>query len=195
MSILFRKWFSLPLSHRLILARIGRGQNAVDVGANAGYYSQFLSVLGANVIAYEPICEPKYIKGVRWRRVAVGSSSDTIQVAVGKDARQSSVTGEVLGGIAYIKQVQQVALDDEALPRPISLIKTDTQGMDMEVLLGAKNILREDNPLVLTECSFDLLKKRGYSAGAMIDFMIDLGYTFRVVSREEWGVDLLFEPA
>ena len=42
--------------------------------------------------------------------------------------------------------------------RPIKAIKIDAEGMDVDVLLGAENILREDRPAVIFEWNPEAMK-------------------------------------
>ena len=68
---------------------------------------------------------------------------------------------------------------DDMIPKamPILLFKTDTQGFELDVLRGAKELLSQGNVLFLMiEFSYGLLHRAGTQPSDLLDFVYDLGY-------------------
>jgi FkbM family methyltransferase len=175
------------------MLRLKRRSLVVDVGANRGYYTAFLSAIGMKVIAYEPLGFLYKWKNVEKRTAVVGNVNGKIVFNVGNDSSHSSVTDIVPCGVSHCMTVKSVRLDDETFPERVAFLKIDAQGLDHEVLLGAEKLLKKDKPVVLVECFPDGLAERGYTQKSMTDFMARLGYRFKITNQHSNGMDLLFQ--
>jgi hypothetical protein len=73
--------------------------------------------------------------------------------------------------------VPLVSLDALELRRPVRFIKMDVEGAEPQVLRGAARILREDQPLILSELHPTQLERAsGATAGEFLAQVAALGY-------------------
>ena len=128
----------------------------LDVGANIGnhtvYFAKYLKYI--QIIAFEPIEEnfklldlnTLDIPRLRLRNEAVGDG--TLDVMMKKEpenmgACEVTPTGDI--------KAHQVRLDDLFVIPRVSLIKIDVEWYEPFVLMGAKDLIASDRPLILIE--------------------------------------------
>ncbi len=152
-----------------------QGWIIVDVGANAGLFSVYTALRGADVYAFEP-------NPACYRRLAKTITANGLQGKIKTFnyalARQSG-TGTMIipGGYTpggYIVPTHDGAASDQAVTFPITsldqiiptlgishidLLKIDTEGAEAEVLAGAKQSLEQVERVVLEYHSRDLLEQ------------------------------------
>jgi FkbM family methyltransferase len=154
----------------------------LDVGANIGYYSLYLLPKVSAVYSFEP--DPRARKSLEVNASgkpkitvvpsAIGAkkgealfvldeSSETSHLATASEKNQNMIKVDVTTIDAFVTE------------RGISVecIKVDAEGLDLEVLAGAINVLIGQQPLVLTEARpdaalFALIEKAGYRVFAFI---------------------------
>ena len=66
----------------------------------------------------------------------------TLYTGAKEKADLELISDSTLGGEA----IQVVALDEYLKDKPVTLIKADIQGMEMDLIEGAKNIIKNQNP-------------------------------------------------
>lgn len=145
------------------------GDTAIDVGANYGLFTLALAqIVGKRgvVIALEPNpalhpyldrLDKDHTLPVIVLGNAVGRSVS--MGGIRTDPRGSGGTQVLVGDFEDLTTAYIKPLDD--LPkasRPIKAIKIDAEGMDVDVLLGAEKILREDRPAVIFEWNPEAMK-------------------------------------
>lgn len=154
------------------------GDTAIDVGANYGLFTLALAqIVGKDgkIFAFEPNPDllPYFYKTIegcdakQWAAVhhAVGRASGVGVLRL--DERGSGgtqvITASPTGGLRYFSAIEIVSLDEDIreFNRPIKAIKIDAEGMDVDVLLGAEKILREDRPAVIFEWNPEAMKTLG----------------------------------
>jgi len=86
----------------------------------------------------------------------------------------------VHGGLSRPAEVAPVVTIDEfcqdnAIER-VDLIKTDTDGHELDVLQGARETLRDRRPVVVFELGDYLLRERGQHFGQFLDLFEPIGY-------------------
>lgn len=178
------------------VANIDAARDAIDVGANAGFYTNLMArqLIRGRVLAVEPAANALTKLRSNLKRNGIdartlvfeGVASDregtrTLKVVVGKEEYSS------VGALAHpsivneqfaTMDVQSTTLD--ALVREHGLdpgfIKIDVEGAEHEVLRGGEQTLRKHRPVVLSELSARLLANNGTSAPAVIEYMQSLGY-------------------
>jgi FkbM family methyltransferase len=177
---------------RLIMSECRDGDTCIDVGANFGYLTLVMafSVTGqGRVLSFEPI--PHIFNTLKINVASNGLDQicRLYPMAVG-----SSSGGHLLlkryGDDLY--KVPIVALDEivggEKLAN-IRLIKVDVDGGDLQVLLGAQNIIRQFYPLLIVEISenqheiYQLIKDFGYQ------YITDM--QGREVNPDKWPPNLI----
>jgi FkbM family methyltransferase len=89
-------------------------------------------------------------------------------------------------GIVDDKQFSFITLDTFVKTNnlKVDLIKIDVDSYDYEVLLGSKQVLMEQNPLVLVELNH-ALGKRNHHVQEALNFMDEIGYKLKFVLDNE----------
>lgn len=162
---------------------VPRDRVAVDVGANRGVYSYFLSKLAERVIAYEAIpamadfLECAGLANVEVRRLAVCDRREMLKFSVPIDPSgavqfNGGQLGEDIGCEAETLEVQGVRLDDEELG-DVGFLKIDVEGHEEAVLRGARETLARCSPVVMLEI-LGLASGDGHSP--IFDLMDEMGY-------------------
>jgi FkbM family methyltransferase len=171
------------------------GDTVLDVGANIGLFTdRFSRLVGPDgrVIAFEP--HPAYARDLS--RIASTRGNVTLIAAAVSDApgtAQLSVPGmsagpnRTMGSLqprpnsehGELIEVPTTTLDAEtASATRVRLLKLDVEGHEHEALLGARQLLRREHPVILLEAeqrhrqtpvaeTFELLDGLGY-AGQML---------------------------
>jgi FkbM family methyltransferase len=174
-----------------ILGRlIPQGAVVADVGANVGVYTHALALaVGAKgkVYSFEPVGHNYAILTALTRRTRLFNVVP-INAAVGSKAAETEMlipdmegfTGyywahvAIPGEAGRRERVRVVRLDDmlrDGVLSGLHFIKCDVEGGELEVLLGAQEILRNHKPGCLIEVSkptsarvFELFHQNGYRA-------------------------------
>lgn len=66
----------------------------------------------------------------------------------------------------------------------VDLIKIDTEGYEMKVLLGGHNTLRKYSPILFIELDDQNLREQGNSAKELISFLTDLNYRITIAGDD-----------
>jgi FkbM family methyltransferase len=137
------------------------GAVVVDVGANIGIYSEFLSsCVGPTglVHSFEPspdsfkrLCAAtRDLSNVRVSQAAVGEHSGEARLYISDKLNVDHRTYEVGGESRRALPVEIVALDDYFKPgQRVDLIKMDVQGHELHALRGARRVLQENPEIKL----------------------------------------------
>jgi FkbM family methyltransferase len=169
---------------RLIHSLADRSRLAVDVGAHLGDYTFFMRRYSSGCVAFE--CNPvlvgrlrrRFGQSVEIRSEAVSDREGTAELRIPQSdnglGRATIETRNALGEFSLVDSVtvRTVSLD-EAIGRPVGLIKVDVEGHEMAVLQGAARILADDRPNLLLE-----VEERHVPGcvAEVFDFLGDLGY-------------------
>ncbi|PKF62535.1 hypothetical protein CW745_03665 [Psychromonas sp. psych-6C06] len=163
-------------------SRLSEGDNVIDVGANVGNHTLYLaSVVKCNVHAFEPnksLCEAMEVSRTENRLENKVTIHDCALGAKEEKACFEAINNDNLGGQsieitdeADIETFDVKALDSFDWKAPISLIKIDVEGFELEVLKGGKALILRDKPDIYIECLSEtdfttisnLLTEFGYS--------------------------------
>lgn len=152
------------------LACIQPGQTAIDIGAHKAAFTYWMwRAVGRTgfVWAFEPqsalaaICQrfADTVQNVAVEQMALSDQKGTGVLKIAKDDLSCGSLVEPEGpGEVTLEEVPKIALDDFLLDhdakRPVSFIKCDVEGHELEALKGCGNILSQDRPVVMLE-SFD----------------------------------------
>ena len=202
----FREWVNWD--KRVYLSFVRRGDITLDVGANVGAHTVFLShLVGASgrVIAFEPL--PSNIAALKdtARRRARHTNISIVPVAVGDSLREGAATLKVPGndhtqaslavqssgswekGAVTEIEVPLISLDANTEVQGLShmeLVKIDVEGAELNVLRGASRTLSHHLPLIYCEAYERWQMSFGYGPADLIEFTRSLGYSgARVFSR------------
>lgn len=194
------------------------GDTAIDVGAHIGFFTvQMAAVVGSRgcVYAFEPfdanadllersIAENLFADRVRFTRAAVGASTGTATLTFPRETLNSGGAYLLPPGSTPLtgnleKEVSLIALDDLLLGRPapgeprrpVRFIKMDVEGAEPQVIRGARRILREDRPMILSELHPTQLERAsGSTADAFLAELGDAGYRAHRLERGAIGPPL-----
>jgi FkbM family methyltransferase len=177
-------------------AHLDPSRDAIDVGANVGFYTTLLArkLAARRVLAIEPTrnalvkLHGNLARNAVEDRVIVfeGVASDRegtleINTVAGKEEYSSlgalshpSVDGEE----RRTERVASATIDGLVLRHGLvpGFIKIDVEGAEHRVLSGATETLRAHRPVVLSELSASLLRRNGSSAAEVVAYMRRLGY-------------------
>jgi FkbM family methyltransferase len=189
-----------------VVGRLGRGDWAIDVGANIGVItSQLCSTTGGGgrVWALEPVPDNIERLGFLKQRnglaqlevfpVAAGAEEGSVDLGMPPPGRSGwgSITKSWDVATRFSVRVRPLdALVDEAGDdQRVRFVKIDVEGFEPEVVAGAAGVLGEHRPLVFCEFNDVLLRDRGTSSSELLAVFDDLGY--RPVEPSEATADLL----
>jgi FkbM family methyltransferase len=169
-------------------------KTCVDAGANRGTYTYFLSKLAKHVYAYEPNPAMRWIlqrsvgKNVSISNIALSDHNGEANFAVPKSkvkCHNNAGSLEVAlltesSEALVLLPVQTARLDDQGVSN-VGFIKIDVEGHEREVLIGARQVIARDHPVLLIEMMESLAP--GESSGN-IAFVEQLGYqSFLLVGK------------
>lgn len=150
------------LRDRLLDLRASRTQVAIDVGANIGNHSLFLSDLFARIIAFEPNPLARAILQIN---LEMNGASNVEVRSIGLSDRAGKATLSFdlgnLGGASVVgvrsgsggrREIELAVGDDVIDPSAaVGLIKVDVEGAEEAVLKGLERTLRTHRPIVMIE--------------------------------------------
>ena len=159
------------------------GGLAIDVGANKGLYTYFLSKLADRVEAYEPnpVLAAKLSAcnlpntNVHAKAVSTKPGEAVLNIPLspkGKHRANVASLNSVDGDADKIK-VPVAAIDAEGFS-DVRFIKIDVEGHELAVLQGAEETITRDRPIILLEINDGVDSPDGQ---AVIGFMLARGYT------------------
>ena len=176
------------------------GSCVIDIGANVGFFTRgFARATGKDgvVLAFEPQTVPRSIlttasffkrnQNIHILPFALGELAGlmTLHIPfkpkgdVGINLAHGGNPEEMEQHFKLKQETVPVARLDDVLARydfgPISMIKIDVEGAELNVLRGAEQTLRTHKPVIV--CEIDGREHRfGESAEALVSFLAELGY-------------------
>lgn len=154
------------------------GQTVVDIGANIGIFTVTMaSLIGptGKLYAFEPLDAQAELLV---RSIAENSFEDRIvleRAAVSDKAGSGkliSASNTINAGGAYLNDSEEplpgghqadvvnlITLDDYPMRRPVHFIKIDVEGAEPLAFRGAKRILKEDRPVIISEVHPEQLRR------------------------------------
>ena len=206
------EWMTLPLTSQFateayitganvdwgseaLFASMIRGTGAfLDVGANIGYYSLYMAPKVPAVYSFEPDPRARHLLEANvWhnRKIAVipcavGLRPGRMAFAMANSSETSRLRGAKEQPTGTEIQVEVVSVDTFVLERGIQVegIKIDAEGHDFEVIEGSERVLRDQQPLVLSEVT---------QSDALFDLLNHLNYRVFAFVRDHQTRDLTFQ--
>ena len=170
--------YPLPI---ILATIIKKGDIVVDVGANQGQYTIFLSKLvgkKGQVYAFEP--DPRNFSILKHRtrklnnvileRKAVGDKKSKVKFYLDKFMGRSTIHKDATASpIAYIK-ADMISLDDyfQGFKRDIALVKIDVEGSEPLVVNGMKDLIKIVKVLIFEFWPFGL-KAAGFEPSSLLE--------------------------
>jgi FkbM family methyltransferase len=168
MEIYYRGVYELGTIH-FLQSHLKKGNHFVDIGANIG----FLSLAAANLVdkkgkvfAFEPVKSTFQIleENIKLNHstnlilypFAVGKDNRTVKIKIkdGNKGRASIVDySDKEGELVEIRK-----LDDVLKNQKVDCIKIDVEGHELDVLIGASEIIKSQRPILIIEYSLGTSK-------------------------------------
>jgi FkbM family methyltransferase len=195
-----------PASMIAVQRLLAPGGVLFDVGANVGLYTLLGSrCVGAagHVYSFEPSSRERTTldanlglngcRNVTTSAAAVGArtGSARLRIAAGQHRGQNTLSPAFAYpgvGLEREEEVEMVSLDQfTQIPgvRQPSVIKIDAEGNDLDVLRGARSVLRDAMPVVMVEVNDTLLQASGASRADVEAFLLDVGYELFRISEDD----------
>ncbi|MGK0297222.1 MAG: FkbM family methyltransferase [Gammaproteobacteria bacterium] len=172
---------------------IDKNKDAIDVGANTGLYTYFLSNLAKNVYAFEPhtnlatFLDKATKKNVTVINKALSNTQAILPFYIPvtgtrKHLNIASLNENIKNNYQCVTEKIQTITLDELRYKNIGFIKIDVEGHELLVLKGAINTIKDQKPTILIEI-LDI--KDNPELHPTIKFLIPLGYEIFVMQNEQ----------
>ena len=145
---------------KLIKSLVNKDRDSIDIGANLGLFTYFMSRASKHVFAFEPNPYPlgnlKSLvdKNVTILPIALGNSDGPIKIKIPHHENGWSSNGASLSPRSEepgeLIEIQCRKLDSLNINN-IGLIKIDVEGFEIEVLKGAKETILRNKPTMIIE--------------------------------------------
>jgi len=157
---------------------------AIDVGANIGNHSVYFSKFFSKVISIEPNpfsfellklnAQLAIQKNIECLNIGASDTKGNLIYSYADSANSGSVFLSPSNNSENNKNIVKVdSLDNIFINEKISLIKIDVEGMELQVINGALEIIKKQMPFILFEQSKTNFKNK---SSPVIDKLYDLGY-------------------
>jgi FkbM family methyltransferase len=179
------------------------GMTVIDVGANIGYYTMLAAGLTGDTGKVYSI-EPEQGNMDTLMENVMLNGYQNVTLILGAAGNRNGITDLYVSGIS--SGSHSVAVDradgghkvkvpiftlDNILPQgtPVHLVKSDTEGNDMDVMRGARRVIRENRNIVWTmEVWPSGLSKINESVDSLFALVRANGFTRAVMMDERGGV-------
>ncbi len=135
---------------------------SIDIGANTGLYTHFLSKISREVYAFEPhkilagFLEKAAASNVRVINCGVSDSCGiktfyTPLINGEKSLNIASIEKENVAEFEYVEDTLETKTIDHFNLKDVGFVKIDVEGHEMEVLNGAEKTIKACHPIMLIE--------------------------------------------
>jgi FkbM family methyltransferase len=189
------KTYADRAERQLLRKILFQGAVAVDVGANIGIYSEFLSrYVGPTglVHCFEPSPDnfrrlsaaTRDLSNIRLAQAAVGERSGECKLYISDKLNVDHRAYKADGDSRRAVPIEMVALDDYFKPgQRVDLIKMDIQGYELHALRGAQRLLQENAEInLLLEFWPAGLEQAGVSWEGLVEMLQELNMNLTLVS-------------
>lgn len=152
--------------------------NFIDIGANIGNHSIFMSYYFDQVFAFEPLAQNyRYLQfnaelrpNIKTFQTGLGSSNTVVTMKSCPGNRGKS--GQFVGDATWVHEDVQIQKFDQIdkVGSP-SVVKIDVEGAELSVLQGMAACLESDQPLLMIETDFSTQPE-------LVEFLRQKNYTY-----------------
>jgi len=191
-----------PTKQRFLADRCRPGSTVIDLGAHLGLYTVLMSrYVGANgrVVAFEPAPATRRelrrtirinrLANVEIRDEAVSGASGVASLYDTGDPASNANSLTPIHGARSQVPICTATLDDLAFVEPVSCVKMDIEGAEVDALCGALALLERDRPALAMEIHPVQLGLVGREPVEIWDLLHAIGYVLmegaRRLSRSE----------
>ena len=165
-----------------------KNRRFLDIGGHIGTYCIPLSVLYSEVFSYEPNPDTfcllnknilmNNIKNVHIFNCAVGSHGENVNIM-----RHGNNSGCFTTYKDKVGSIKSIILDD-IYKDDIDFIKIDVEGSELDVLIGAADILKTSSPLLSIEINGLCEKLHGSNKKDIFTFLHNMDYDLYCQSND-----------
>ncbi len=182
-----------PAQTRIYRKLVDSGDTVFDIGANFGWFTLQLGLIGCRVHAFEPLpsmfgtleknVKLNHLEGnIRLQNLALGRQEGRIVIFTFRGLLDAQGSATDLGRSDAEPHVCPVStLDDyvhESGVSRITFLKCDVEGHEQEVFQGGATVLsRSDSPIIGFEINTTCLEHRGVTPGEVQSTLQRFGYT------------------
>ena len=201
---LIRRGYWEKLETRVFIELLAPGALIVDAGANFGHYALTAANhvgAGGLVLAFEPHA-PTFALLTENAALQPHANLRPIQAGLGAEAGTLPIYEDEAnpGGHSFLdwnrrgdaggsETVPVCALDDvleeQAPGRPLSILKIDVQGLEMDVLRGAEKTISRDRPSVLCEVTPAVLARTAGGHRTLLSFFEERRYRTTILLPDD----------
>ena len=176
----------------------GENKVFVDVGANVGGFAIRMAEHYGKVIAFEPNSynfkaleeniKLNDTKGLQAWMLAVGDENKMVDISIRGGGSRISEEGAKHGNIKYTK-VKCIRLDEFSIDK-VDVMKIDTEGYEEQVLIGAKEIIERDKPVLILETHEKTYHGDPLCVGQinrLQKMLCEWGYKIEVLFKTQYG--------
>jgi len=173
----------------------------IDVGANIGNHTVFLSPFFAQTISFEP-------NPITYRLLCLNTAAYTNIKTVNLGLSDSLCTAKLYGSTDHLggwslqaqssyKTLSPQTIDLDTLDHylsslgsspPVSFLKIDIEGHELKAFKGMKQTLCKSKPLILFEQHSSEFRS---SSSDCLDFLSSIGYTYYYIAARSYRLTLL----
>lgn len=144
---------------------VSDGDWVLDIGANIGHYTARLSELvgrSGRVVAFEPVPTTFELLAANMARlplsnvtllnIAASDSTGIVGMSIPKfDSGLNNFYMAHLTDRSSDLQIMTAAIDGLNIPGKVRLAKIDAEGHELPILVGMRNLLERDHPVLIVE--------------------------------------------
>jgi len=210
-AVLFAGGFEKPVLHFLkdvLIANFSNQGIVVDVGANVGQHSMYMSRYARRVHAFEPyepvlerfrrMIELNSIKNIVIHPVGLGNKNEKIPFF--KPPEFNLGTGSFEGRFYSANtpfEELEIVIGDEALEKAgvdqVSLIKIDVEGYEKPVLQGLARTLRLYRPIVVVEVTIKPEESFGFKSKEDLRSVFPEDYDLLVFGTSIYSREIFYQ--
>jgi FkbM family methyltransferase len=184
----------LDLVKKYLIKNPNKNNTYLDIGGHIGTTSLPYSKLFSQIIVYEPTKNnyKHLLKNIEYNKLTniiaknVGVFNKNMKGKIIKHGKNSGCYHIKESG--NIDSIDIIKLDNENIKTQVDFIKIDTEGSELYVLEGAKNLIKKCKPLIQVETTDHTNKLYNYDKKKIYDFLFEIGYKI----YNDNGVDPIF---
>lgn len=158
--------------HRMLgyITRTSRAGAFIDIGANCGHHSVYFSLFAPStrVYAFEPF--PNHYDMLVMNRSENRLDSKLIPFPVGAAEAHSIFEIRTNSAIHQSRYTGSCVPIDSVVHEPVSLMKVDVEGMELQALKGARRVISEYKPQIFVESHTEAHLQE------IVEFLVACGY-------------------
>lgn len=158
--------------HKMLghITRMSAAGAVVDIGANCGHHTVYFSLFtrSTRVYAFEPF--PNHFEMLLQNIQENNLHDKVVALPLGASSKVDRFQIDTCSAVHPSRHTALCAPVDLVVREPVSVVKVDVEGMELEALMGARRILSSWKPRVFVEAHAE------EQLGPIVAFLGSLGY-------------------